>query len=37
MISTKIMPATLTNNEKLLARISGNRCSYKDEHKKAWG
>jgi hypothetical protein len=33
-ISTKIMAKTLTNNEKLFARISGNRCSYMDWHKK---
>jgi hypothetical protein len=32
-ISTKIMAKTLTNNEKLFARISGNRCSYMDWHK----
>jgi hypothetical protein len=29
-ISTKIMAKTLTSNEKLFARISGNRCSYMD-------
>jgi hypothetical protein len=26
-ISTKIMDKTLTNNEKLFARVSGNRCN----------
>jgi hypothetical protein len=29
-ISTKIKAKTLTNNERLFARISGNRCSYMD-------
>jgi hypothetical protein len=36
-ISTKIMTETLANNEKLFARISGNRCSYMDWHTKNIG
>jgi hypothetical protein len=36
-ISTNIMAKTLANNEKLFARISGNRCSYMDWHKKSMG
>jgi hypothetical protein len=36
-ISTKIMAKTITNNEKLVARISGNRCSYMDWHKQIIG
>jgi hypothetical protein len=31
------MAKTLTNNEKLFARISGNRCSYMDWHKQSIG
>jgi hypothetical protein len=32
-----IMAKTLTNNEKLFARISGNRCSHMDWHKQNIG